>query len=162
LPGSGKTYFAKKLAAKINGLHISSDTIRQQLQQQNKYQEQAKMDVYYEMLRLMEKAIHHKQNAVLDATFYKAMIRDLFKEKAGLLNSAIYFIEIQASQPVIQERVSRKRLDSDADFKVYLEIKQLFEPLKEDHLILCSSMEEDDMLHKSLAYINYPDEQLRN
>jgi len=158
LPGSGKTYFADKLSSRINGLHISSDTIRQQLQQQDKYREQAKMEVYYKMLKLMEKAIRNKQNTVLDGTFYKAMIRDLFKEKAGLLNSDLYFIEIRSNESTIQERVNSKRKESDADFEVYLKIKSIFEPLSEDHLILYSDRgKPDDMLNKAVAYINYPD-----
>jgi predicted kinase len=156
LPGSGKSFFAERLASVINGLHISSDTTRQQLQQADKYGDQAKIQVYQEMLKLMEKAIWNKQNTVLDATFYKAMIRNLFKERAGQLNSPLYFIEMRADESTIRDRVSEKRKESEADFKVYLKIKSDFEPLKEEHLVLHSGKEQlNDMLGKALTYINY-------
>jgi predicted kinase len=156
LPGSGKSFFAERLASVINGLHISSDTTRQQLQQADKYGDQAKIQVYQEMLKLMEKAIWNKQNTVLDATFYKAMIRNLFKERAGQLNSPLYFIEIRADESTIRDRVNEKRKESEADFKVYLKIKSDFEPLKEEHLVLHSGKEQlNDMLGKALTYINY-------
>jgi predicted kinase len=156
LPGSGKSFFAERLASVINGLHISSDTTRQQLQQADKYGDQAKIQVYQEMLKLMEKAIWNKQNTVLDATFYKAMIRNLFKERAGQLNSPLYFIEMRADESTIRDRVSEKRKESEADFKVYLKIKSDFEPLKEEHLVLHSGKEQlNDMLGKALTYITY-------
>jgi predicted kinase len=158
LPGSGKTFFAEKLASRIGGSHISSDTVRQQLQQTDKYREQAKMAVYYEMLKLMGKAISHQQNTVLDATFYQQDIQKLFKKKASLLNSPLYFIEIRADESTIRDRVSKKRKESEADFKVYLQIKNVFEPLVEDHLILYSGRDEpEEMLTKTLTYINYQD-----
>jgi predicted kinase len=158
LPGSGKTYFAEKLAGKINGLHISSDSVRQHLQLSDKYQEHAKMKVYLELLRLMEKAICQQHDIVMDATFYKADIRNLFKKRAELLKSKIYFIEVRADESTIKDRVKKKRKESEADFKVYLKIKNVFEPLEEDHLILHSGQGNlDHMLTKALAYIHYSD-----
>jgi len=158
LPGSGKTYFADRLASKINGLHISSDTVRNHMQQQLKYHDQAKMEVYHKMLKLMEKAISNKQNIVLDATYYKENIRNLFKQKATLLNSKIYFIEIRANKSVIKERLDKKRNESEADFNVYLKIKSTFEPLRERHLILHSDKEGlNEMLNKALVSINFSD-----
>ena len=158
LPGSGKTYFADKLASKISGLRISSDTVRNHMQQINKYDEVAKMEVYYEMLKLMEKAISNNQNVVLDGTFYKENIRNIFKEKAIMLNSSLSFIEIRANSSVIKGRLKKERKESEANFKVYLKIKGLFEPLSEKHLILYSDKGTlDEMQDKALAYINYTD-----
>jgi predicted kinase len=141
----------------INGLHISSDAVRQHLQQTDKYQEQSKMEVYLEMLKLMETAIRKQQNTVIDATFYKADIRNLFKQKAERLNSHSYFIEIRADESTIRDRVKKKREESEADFAVYLKVKSVFEPLKEVHLTLYSDQEElDHMLDQALTYIHYP------
>ena len=159
LPGSGKTCFARKLSSKINALHISSDTIRHQLKQgDKKYQEQSKSEVYEEMLRLMEKAVLNKQNVVLDATFYRSAIRNSFKEKAQRLNTSLYFIEIKADESVVRERIKAKRQESDADFKVYLQIKKVFEPFNERHLVLYSDKNTlEEMLNEALTYINYSD-----
>lgn len=154
LPGSGKTYFASKLALRIGGLHISSDAIRQQ-QQKRKYHEEDKMEIYHAMLVLMEKAGPDK-NVVLDATFYKERIRNMFKDKARSLGINIYFIEMKADELVIKERVSRKRPETEADFTVYFIIKSQFEPLKEEHLILNSDQEDlNIMLDKAEEYIEY-------
>jgi predicted kinase len=155
LPGSGKSYFARKLAKRLNARLISSDAVRQQLRQNGKYDDQAKITVYLEMLSLMETGIKDHQSIVLDATFFKAGIRELFKEKAGELGEPVYFIEIRANEETIKTRVSKPRPDSEADFEVYLNVKREFEPLTEDHLVLYSDREPiERMLDEAMAYLN--------
>lgn len=154
LPGSGKTYFASQFALKIHALHISSDAVRKDLLQMGHYEEEAKSMVYQAMLQLMENASKDNQNVVLDATFNKRRIRNLFKEKARKLHQQLYFIEIIAEEPVIRERLRHKRPDSEADFDVYLKIKKEFEPVDEDHLVLNSDMESiNEMLNRAVVYI---------
>ncbi|MEJ5961867.1 AAA family ATPase [Pedobacter immunditicola] len=160
LPGSGKTYFASQFALKIKALHISSDAVRKDLLQMGHYEEQAKSSVYQAMLQLMEDANKYQQNVVLDATFNKRHIRNLFIEKARELHHQLYFIEIKADESVIRERLRHKRPDSEADFDVYLKIKEEFEQLDEDHLMLHSDQESiDEMLNRAVVYIkNLQDE----
>lgn len=154
LPGSGKTYFASQLALKINALHLSSDAVRKDLQQMGHYEEQAKSTVYLAMLQLMEKANKNQQDVVLDATFHKRNIRDLFSEKSRELHQQLYFIEIKADESVIRERLRHKRPDSEADFGVYLKIKKESEQVEEDHLVLNSGRDSlNEMLNRAVVYI---------
>jgi predicted kinase len=157
LPGSGKTLFARQLASRLNGVHISSDNIRSSLDRQGKYSDQAKLEVYQVMIRLMEDAIVNQQNVILDATFYKEDVRNLFIKKATQLDSTLFWIEIKAAEFVIKYRLSKKRRDSEAGFDAYLKVKSEFEPLTDEHLTLYSDLEElKEMLNKALVYINYP------
>jgi len=164
LPGSGKTYFAKQFALKINALHLSSDAVRKDMLQMGHYEEQAKSTVYEAMLQLMEKANKKQQNVVLDATFNKRHIRNLFIEKSRELHHQLYFIEIKADESVIRERLRHQRPDSEADFVVYLKIKEEFEQIEEDHLVLNSDKESlNEMLYKAVVYIkNLSDDTTRN
>jgi predicted kinase len=155
LPGSGKSYFAQALAAHLNCPLISSDATRKQLSLRGKYDEKTKNDVYLQMLFLLEVNIKNAYNLVLDATFYKARIRNQFKEKAMALGAPIYFIEIRADENTIKGRVSRKRQESEADLDAYVKVKQEFEPLEDDHLVLYSDLEKlDKMLAIALEYLN--------
>jgi predicted kinase len=154
LPGSGKTYFASQFALKINALHLSSDAIRKDLQQMGHYEEQAKSTVYTAMLELMANANTNQQNVVLDATFHKRHIRDLFIEKSRVLHHEFYYIEIVADESVIRERLHHQRADSEADFDVYLKIKEEFEEVEEDHLVLDSGkVSLIEMLNMAMAYV---------
>ena len=155
LPGSGKSYFASKLAERINARYVNSDVIRRELFDVRKYSREEKMNVYNAMLREMKKAILQNKSIVLDATFYQRSIRNKFIEAVNEIGKRIIFIEIRAELKIITERLSRKRENSEADYSVYLQIKEVFEPMEEEHLILRSTQENiDKMLIMAINHMN--------
>ncbi len=155
LPGSGKSYFASKLAERINARYVNSDVIRRELFDVRKYSREEKMTVYNVMFREMKKAILQNKSIVLDATFYKRHIRNKFIEVVNEIGKRIIFIEIRAELKIIIERLSRKRKNSEADYSVYLQIKEVFEPMEEEHLILRSTQENiDKMLNMAINHMN--------
>lgn len=157
LPGSGKTFLASALALRLNGLHISSDKVRNDLNKRGQYDKKSKHAIYQAMLTAMAAALKSKQNVVLDATFQEDHIRKRFRETAIKLQHRLYFIEMRASEAIIKERISKKRVDSEADFGVYLKIKDEFEPMQEDHLVLYSDQETlDAMIDRILTHIGHP------
>ncbi len=154
LPGSGKSYFAMKLAKKLQARYVNSDVIRNELFAVKEYSQEEKMKVYNEMIREMKKAIQQNANIILDATFYKKSIRNKFSEAVKEFGQSIIFIEVWAGQKIIIERLSRKRQYSDADYSVHLFIKEVFEPMKREHLILHSTQENiGEMMDVALKYI---------
>lgn len=154
LPGSGKSYFAMKLAKKLQARYVNSDVIRNELLAVKEYSQEEKMIVYDEMIREMKNAIQQNANIILDATFYKRSIRNRFSEAVKEFGQSIIFIEVWAEQKIIKERLRRKRQYSDADYAVHLYIKEVFEPMKREHLILESTQENiDDMMDVALNYI---------
>lgn len=154
LPGSGKSYFASRLAIRLEAKYVSSDVIRKDLFIHRKYSKEEKMKVYEVMIKEMKKAVRQDENVVLDATFYKANIRDKFIETADDYKERIIFIEVRADQRIIIERVSLRREDSDADYSIHLSIKKVFEPLESEHLILQSTQENiKEMMNKAINYI---------
>ncbi len=153
LPGSGKSYFASRLAKRLEATYVSSDVVRKQLFTVRKYTGEEKMKVYNEMIREMKEAIQGK-DIVLDATFYKENIRNKFKETAEAFKEKIIFIEVWADQKIILKRLSMKREHSEADFSVHLHIKKVFEPLKSDHVIIQSTQENImEMMGEAFNYI---------
>lgn len=154
LPGSGKSFFAEHLAKELSAVYLTSDQLRKELSQKPKYNEDQKLQVYKAMLDRLEKRCKEKEIVILDATFYKKSIRQQFIEKAKLINQLLLFIEIQASEDIIFDRVSKPRTHSDADFEVYKKVKQQFEVLEEPHLVLQSTNDNiADMLKEARAYI---------
>ena len=118
LPGSGKSYFAYRLADLLKADYISSDRLRRDLFAQTTYSETEKLLVYAKMLMEIKDHIRQNRNLVFDATFYKNDIRQQFISAAGQENKII-FIEIQAAETAIRRRLAKNRADSDADFDVY-------------------------------------------
>lgn len=162
LPGTGKSFFASKLATKLEAIWISSDVVRQESLQDKHYDEQSKYAVYYKMLDIMEDNLKADKNTVLDATFFKADIRKLFQERVQDLGASIFYIEINASENTVKQRISHKRPDSDADYEVYLKIKAEFEPLMRPHLVLYADTQPiDEMINQALIYLNDPTHEAR-
>ncbi len=152
LPGSGKSYFAERLAEKINAEYISSDRLRKELFQKRTYSKAEKDRVYKEMLHRMQVAREHKKYVVLDATFHEKETRDVFLERTG---KEAFLIEVQASEALIRQRLKKSRPYSEADFEVYELIRTKWNALEQPYLILHSTDDNiDDMLTKALEYLS--------
>lgn len=153
LPGSGKSYFASRLAKKIQADYINSDRIRKEMFKKRTYSKEEKEAVYLKMLDTMKEDVDQNRNVILDATFHKKETRQPFikeMEKKG----GVYFIEIIAAESITRERLKRKRRYSEADFKVYKIISSQNEPLKKIHLVLQSTNSNiKEMLEKAVDYL---------
>lgn len=78
----------------------------------------------------------------------------MFEEQAASLQESILYIEITAKEEIIRERLSKPREFSEADFEVYLKLKTIAEPLKQDHLVLHSDNNNiNAMLQDAMEYI---------
>ncbi|MGZ8516936.1 MAG: AAA family ATPase [Chitinophagaceae bacterium] len=154
LPGSGKSFFATRLATAINADYISSDRQRKKMIANRTYSANEKELVYNEMLMQMRQAIKQNKNLVLDATFHKNETRNKFKEEAGNTDEII-FIEIVANETLVKERLRATREDSEADFAVHQIIRREWQPMKQLHLTLQSTNDNiEDMLEKTIEYLN--------
>ena len=162
LPGSGKSYFASRFARLLQADYVNSDRVRKEMFAERNYSKTEKKAVYARMLELMEKAISDKRNLILDATFHKEETREMFVEEVKD-RTPVYFIEVQAEESVIRERLKKERPYSEADFEVYELISKQNEPLHEPHLILKSTNDNlDEMLQKAEDYLKMKNERNTN
>lgn len=154
LPGSGKSFFAQKLAEKMDAGYVNTDRLRRELFEERSYTEREKSIVYEKMLDEMKRHTRENKNLVLDGTFHKRKTREMFtNEIKG--RKQIIFIEIKADDDVIRERLKKPRQYSEADFEVYKLIRQQNEPMEEPHLILQSTNKNiETMIRKATDYLN--------
>ena len=158
LPGTGKSYFASKLAGRTNAEYISSDRLRKELFPERTYSDKEKETVYREMLEKTKMALNENSNVVVDATFYKNDVRNRLLEE--IKNKAdIFFIEIRATEDIIRRRLQKERPYSEADFGIFKLIQQQWEPLNAPHLILSSTDDNiNDMLQKAMDHLQKKDD----
>lgn len=154
LPGSGKSYFASRLAMQLDAEYVNSDELRMNMISRRKYTDEEKWLVYDAMLDAMTHAVARQKPIILDATFYKDSIRKKFEKAAKRLNEKIIYIEVTAPESTIEDRLKIPRTYSEADFDVYLSLKKASEPMKQDHLVLVSTNNNIvSMLHEAIQYI---------
>lgn len=162
LPGSGKSFFAARLAALLHAAYASSDHIRKSIFPVRTYSLKEKEQVYEEMINRMRRSISEGKNIVIDGTFYLESIRQKFIRNASP-NCTIIFIEIVATEAIIRERLKTSRKDSEADFNVYQSLKIKWEPLQEAHLTLHSTDENiAEMLEIANQYIQSSNDKRAN
>lgn len=155
LPGSGKSYFARRLADRLSAVHVNSDRIRKEIGGGGKYSRDDKLSVYVHMAHRVRALLENRKVViVVDATFYIPETRDLFVALASEFKIPTRFIEIKASPAIVKERLRAPRKDSEADFAVYQLVKEQFEELKTPHLVIESTDNNiETMLEEALAYI---------
>ncbi len=154
LPGSGKSYFATRLAKSLNALYMSSDQLRSQLLTEKNYTEEEKLYVYDEMVKRIKSEVKPDKFIVVDATFYKRELRRIFIDQISPLDT-MEFIEVTAKDVLVKERLHTRRKDSDADISVYEKIKGQWDPMQQPHLHLESNNQNiDEMLQKATHYID--------
>ena len=155
LPGTGKSYFAKHLEKDTGMVYINTDIVRERMGKQGKYDPETKQLVYDEMLREMEENALAGDDVLLDGTFYKETLRSKFVRKARDIKASIFFIEMKASDETVKNRLKTDRQHSEADYEVYLRLKEEFEPLSIPHLVLWSDIHDlDDMLSQTKKIID--------
>jgi predicted kinase len=155
LPGTGKSFFASRLAKMINASYLNSDKLRKELFAQRTYSYNEKKVVYDTMLDKTKEAIATGQNLVLDATFHKKETRDTFIKQLSD-QGEVFYIRLHSGERTIKERLKKSRPYSEADFEVYKLIQQQWEPFNEPHLVLESTNNNiEEMLLKAAQYLGW-------
>ena len=153
LPGTGKSYFASRLAKMMDANYVNSDRLRKELFELRTYSNQEKNAVYESMLDKAKRAITKGQNLVLDATFHKKETRDKFMKHLSD-QGEVFYIELHSAERTIKERLKKSRPYSEADIEVYKLIQQQWEPFSGEHLVLESTNENiEEMLLKASHYL---------
>lgn len=154
LPGTGKSFFAKRLASDLGAEYLSTDKIRKQLQKTGKYSTADKEHVYNRMLELATTCLKQQQRVVVDGTFSKHNLRAKLMQAANNQNVAVCWIQTMADEATVKQRVSQKREDSEADYTVYQKIKTDFdEPYFTCLLLNSGHADIDYMISEAKQYI---------
>lgn len=143
LPATGKTFLAKELASELGFVHLNTDNTRKRMLEKPSYSEKEKKMVYDKMFEFVLGYLKRGSDVIIDGTFYRESLRKCARRIARETNNRVFFIEVTAPEEEVKRRMSkrkRRKSESDADFTVYKKIKSEFEPLKEPHLVIDSTM----------------------
>jgi len=112
--GSGKTWLAKQLAARLRAVHLRSDLERRRLPELRAYTSRTRAMVYLHLLFCAEAALLGGLPAVVDATFVRREDRGIFRQMATRLAIPIHVVRCQAPAAILRERIAaRARAEDD-------------------------------------------------
>jgi hypothetical protein len=151
LPGTGKTFVARRLAARTGAFHFLSDSIRKQLlgipvterrwEGYNKgiYRGNIGKKTYDEMFRRAQAFLGAGQRVILDATFLHPESRERARAVARRAGVPVRFLFAECPEPTVRRRLVRRDIEtsfSDANLEVYLAMKRKFAPPRTERDIL--------------------------
>ncbi len=166
LPGVGKTYFARRLAERMDAFHFLSDSIRKQLLGIPVGQHQAaeygqgiyKGDIgrktYDEMLQRAQVFLAAGFNVITDATFLDERVRSQAQRIAARAGAPALIVYADCPERTVEARLRRRATErsfSDADLGVYRAMKSRFKPPRASRGMV--RIDTSQPLRRSLAQI---------
>lgn len=141
--GSGKSYFAERLAERIGALQLRSDVERKRLHgfgaEQDSgsalnggiYSPQATQAVYAHLAELARTMLEAGFPVIVDATFLQAAQRDRFSRLAADCGVPLRILDFQTPDEVLVRRIVERQQDaSEATVDVLRRQQQSAEPLR--------------------------------
>ena len=155
LPGTGKTTLARNLSDSLKARHLNTDMLRTTLGKRDRYTEAEKAEIYQILLEQAEAYLKEGRDLVVDGTFSRTSYRNAMRQLAIRTGATLKWIQVKASEEVVQERVGVKRPFSQADFEVYQKIRDAFEPLEENALEIWTDRQaQEESLEQMLQYLS--------
>ena len=145
LPGSGKSYFARKLVEQVPLLVLESDALRKVLFPAPCYSSGESSRLFEACYLLIEQLLWHGVPVLLDATNLLESNRERLYNIAGRTGARFILVHITAPAAVVHERLQGRSRGkdpdnrSDADWGVYRKMHATSEPIKRDHFVVDTS-----------------------
>lgn len=142
LPGVGKSAASAYTAERLAATRYRTDEIRKQLFPDPEYTDEETAATYDELLERARAALEAGDDVVLDATFRAKRYRDRAAAIASESGVEAVFARVTCDTDVVTDRLEnrpRSESVSDADRRVYRLVKDSFEPLERDHVVIDNS-----------------------
>jgi predicted kinase len=137
LPGAGKSVAAREIAARLNAVLLRTDVVRKELYPAPSYTPKEGERVYEHFLAQADEQIAQGRSVVLDATFRQESLRWRAEQIARVHGAIWHLILVHAPESRVRSRIAGRTNDpSDADFRVYLQLREEFEPIHGAHTVL--------------------------
>jgi hypothetical protein len=138
LPGSGKSYVSRRLAARLDAVVVESDWVRKLLFPQPDYGPLESMITHGACRALIRRLLWAGRGAIYDATNLIEAQRQVVYELARSCHAELVIIRTVAAPQEIMRRLAarkhRPESNSDADWNVYLRLAESAEPIRRRHI----------------------------
>jgi predicted kinase len=157
LPGTGKSYFCRRLAERLPSVTLESDALRRVLFTLPSYSLPESAQLFKAIRLLIEKLLNKGVSLILDATNLSERYREYLYSIADRLEVKLIMVWVEAPASVVKERL-RARLKnpeekSDADWEVYQKMKTSVERISRKHYAVDTSRDIAPVLDKIMREV---------
>lgn len=140
LPGVGKSAASAHLTARLSAIRHRSDVIRKELFADPEYTAAETAATYDELLERARTDLEAGAAVVLDATFKTRRLRERAAAVGRETNARFELVHVVCDSAVVETRIeTRTETVSDADLRVYHQLKESFEPIDREHVVIDNS-----------------------
>jgi len=159
LPGTGKSYFCRKLAERLPVVILESDALRKVLFSPPSYSQKENSSLFRAVHRLIGGLLEKGISLILDATNLSERHREYLYSIADHLDVKLVLVRVEAPPQVVRGRLER-RLEgsggkSDADWVVYQRMKSAAQKIRRKHYAVDTSRDITPVLDKIMKEIRH-------
>jgi hypothetical protein len=142
VPGSGKTYLARRVQARLAAAVIETDRVRRILFHRPQYSGSENGWVYTVCHELIARLLNRRQAVIFDATNLVERHREVLYKIAGQAQARLVIVHTVAPDDVIRARLTMRLMapdpgnHSDADVAVYETLRKTEQPIGRPHLVI--------------------------
>jgi len=160
LPGTGKSYFCRRLAERLPFLILESDALRKQLFSVPAYSAPESAYLFRTIYYLIEELLKKGVPVILDSTNLSERHRERIYNIAERLSARLVLVRVEAPPELVQKRLKSRTVtqnkedNSDADWTVYQKMQTTVQKINRNHFTVDTSRDITPALDKIVREIN--------
>lgn len=159
LPGTGKSFFCRRLAEKLPAIILESDALRRVLFPQMDYSQTESMRLFKAIRLLAERLLRRGFCIIIDATNLSECYRQYFYSIAERLDVKLVVVSVEAPPLLVKERLAVRLGNpgerSAADWAVYMKMKPSVEKIARKHYVVDTSRDIIPVIDKIMKEIGH-------
>ena len=157
LPGTGKSFFSKRLAERVPLLILESDALRKTLFSLPSHSAGESSQLFRAVHLLIEELLKEGISLLLDATNLSERFREHLYSIADRTNARLVMVLVEAPPEVVRQRLEDRAGDpegnSDADWSVYRQMRSSVERISRNHYVVDTSRDIAPVIDKVVREI---------
>ncbi len=159
LPGTGKSYLARKLCERVPFVVVESDFVRKTLFNPPTYSPRESALVHRVCHILIDRLLKKGLRVIFDATNLSEVHREYIYRLAERNNARLVIVQTVAPEEVVRARLEKRHTArdnhdlSDADWCVYWRMKHYQQPISRPHIVVDTSKDLEEEIQKILRVL---------
>lgn len=160
LPGTGKSYFCRKLAERLPFLILESDVLRKTLFPTPTHTPPESARLFQAIHHLIERLLKKGTPLILDATNLSERYRERLYNIADRLNARLIIVRVEAPPEIVRQRLKVRSESaspedhSDADWLVFQRMQTSVQRISRNHFAVDTSRDIAPVLNKIVRAVN--------
>jgi predicted kinase len=152
LPGTGKSYFCRRLVKNLPAVLLESDVLRKELFASPAYSSEENNQLFRDIHLLVERLLSKSISAILDATNLSERNREYLYSIADRLKVKLILVRVSAPPELVRQRLQSRQADptnkSDADWAMYRRMQPTEEKIRRKHYTIDTSQDISSTIDK--------------